>query len=1277
MNKKIFTLLASSLMLFLTAIVMNAQVNMNYGSPVQNLPEGMGKGAYHLKVSQVGLTPIPDPNAPLLSLSSTGMLQLTTGLAAQDYKALRAALWCVNVSKWENNGKYPVYNFINKQYSSLLAVDSDRWADFYTNPALGTIFYGVPIQVMGGGKSDQVYTNGQFSDWGFAPDYDVTLSQNKPLLIECPDDPGFFLTFAYPYAGTLAAGAINSNIELVKVSYADLQPGAVSGFADNFLVRFTLVTAAPRVLTANDFNETLGTNVGGKTSQLFFTPDVAGAGNENVFTNKLHAVESVNNNPNYVGSNVYNVGYYMNFNNNASATKDLKWIYVADSVNKANYYNDLGQWYPKIKFDGTRITDPTKSSPNNNDINQKGLNYEYDFRLIYYPSEDSVVMNVRGIDHIDTNKGYKGDGTVYDPATDGTGTYDLGDKLLFNIEILNFLTVHMQDLTEKSGDRVITIANDPAHTRIHFGNNTCAADDKTTVPRDLYVIRDNQNRYLVMPLETGDFTPRWEELRENEDPMKTPSYQWLVVPMNENSPTSPIKLINREFNWVEIQAVQVRSKAATFTGHVNWLYMTTPYVDTDYRINDDGAKIYYPGKVSTDTYLDIAKQGLHWDLKEGWNGSFLKVQDDQKAAAKKETGVAMTQEEMQKLHRTGKYLGYKFIDEASLSYYTYAFNYLHKFSSDYYLGLNKENNPNDTTVYVTQRKNYFRLEITQDLKDYGTEKYGIGWGGEYDASPNTEDIAPLERYYYHFMENDYWNFLFDNHYIVIDDNGRYGFSKEYTANTRTREAGVFYLRFTYQPQGKPEYYSMIERLKESSVKHYLDVLGLQMVQVLKPLDMTHDGQYVVSGKDSLGVMILGIDQMNLYARTQVKAVGVKTVSTFSVDNSIEPLYRRFNEGVYPGIAGAQADDGGTAGNDDPRIVKIYRSNNPFTDYLYEDQLSGYASKSCMNCPPFNKVDNGINFLGMENIYDHAAAGPEHAKLGHNYAIYLDTAYVNRGTGTIKPQYLLVMDPQIKEEWYCTDCETVKGDYIYGRYLINATDSAWYNTNGVLTKRDEAYLWDSYWERLAFVPAIHIRDTLFVLNGHQIEEFFYPIPGTNEQGLHLTLLSRAAHDGKHKVKAIYLGNNYHKDVVFSMRFIAQGDYENFLLESETTNRDWTKGRMIAPMTGGWVKLQNNEVPVITRGSYWDAIKEAGIWNTEPTTDAPVANDQVAVTAVKVIAGQGNVSILNAAGKQVTISNILGQTVASAVLTSDNATINAPKGVLVVAVEGENAVKAVVK
>ena len=76
-------------------------------------------------------------------------------------------------------------------------------------------------------------------------------------------------------------------------------------------------------------------------------------------------------------------------------------------------------------------------------------------------------------------------------------------------------------------------------------------------------------------------------------------------------------------------------------------------------------------------------------------------------------------------------------------------------------------------------------------------------------------------------------------------------------------------------------------------------------------------------------------------------------------------------------------------------------------------------------------------------------------------------------------------------------------------------------------------------------------------------------------------------------------------------------------------------------------------------------------------APTANEGIATSEVKVIAGEGNVTIAGAAGKKVVICNILGQVVANTVVSSDNATIAAPAGVVVVAVEGEAAVKAIVK
>ena len=75
--------------------------------------------------------------------------------------------------------------------------------------------------------------------------------------------------------------------------------------------------------------------------------------------------------------------------------------------------------------------------------------------------------------------------------------------------------------------------------------------------------------------------------------------------------------------------------------------------------------------------------------------------------------------------------------------------------------------------------------------------------------------------------------------------------------------------------------------------------------------------------------------------------------------------------------------------------------------------------------------------------------------------------------------------------------------------------------------------------------------------------------------------------------------------------------------------------------------------------------------------PVANEGINASEVSVIATEGAVIIKGAEGKKVTISNVLGQTIANTVVASSEATISAPQGVVVVAVEGEAAVKAIVK
>lgn len=125
----------------------------------------------------------------------------------------------------------------------------------------------------------------------------------------------------------------------------------------------------------------------------------------------------------------------------------------------------------------------------------------------------------------------------------------------------------------------------------------------------------------------------------------------------------------------------------------------------------------------------------------------------------------------------------------------------------------------------------------------------------------------------------------------------------------------------------------------------------------------------------------------------------------------------------------------------------------------------------------------------------------------------------------------------------------------------------------------------------------------------------------------------------------------------------------LLESENGGFWLKNGKyFVANVNGDLVIVDSDNNDANLQPAYFD-VEE---------TEAPTSNGETpAVTEVKVIAGEGSIQIAGAQGKKVVISNILGQVVANTVVASDNAVIAAPAGIVVVAVEGEEAVKAIVK
>ena len=259
------------------------------------------------------------------------------------------------------------------------------------------------------------------------------------------------------------------------------------------------------------------------------------------------------------------------------------------------------------------------------------------------------------------------------------------------------------------------------------------------------------------------------------------------------------------------------------------------------------------------------------------------------------------------------------------------------------------------------------------------------------------------------------------------------------------------------------------------------------------------------------------------------------------------------------------------------------------------------------------IKDSINFLGIEHIADVE---------GMKAAMFVDTAYVSN---TVAPKYMFAVGSPVitYKKVACSDPthpahETDEIESITGRYLVNLVDSANayadYSKNPYIHKYEGANC-----ARLGFVDATHKGNKMTIANTK---------------------------------KEIDLSKDELQYCTFALRYVDR-EAGSFKLQTK----------------GGFVKYMNGVAAVTSEGN-------ADVFNLSKTSEAPTANEAIEASEVVVVAGKGVVTVQGAAGKVVTVANILGQTIANQVAASDNVTIAVPAGIVVVAVDGE-ATKVVVK
>lgn len=245
-----------------------------------------------------------------------------------------------------------------------------------------------------------------------------------------------------------------------------------------------------------------------------------------------------------------------------------------------------------------------------------------------------------------------------------------------------------------------------------------------------------------------------------------------------------------------------------------------------------------------------------------------------------------------------------------------------------------------------------------------------------------------------------------------------------------------------------------------------------------------------------------------------------------------------------------------------------------------------------------------------------------AQAQKNYSLFVDTANLAKAE---KPMFLLGVRPVDAYETSNIDHHN-RHLYTTADYLVNMVDSAKAGNDAYKYTNVAQNIERTYY-RLGFVPAVHQGSSLFITNNGN--------------------------------KEIALNNDLTK-ASYAFRYV-DTDRNNFYIE---TIYDGT--------TPGWIKVLN-EVPVVTPD-----IQEAEVYQVKKATTAPTSNGAIsAEEGVSIEAINGAVIVKNAAGKKVTINNVLGKSVASQILSSDSETIAVPAGIVVVSVEGAEAVKTIVK
>ena len=262
----------------------------------------------------------------------------------------------------------------------------------------------------------------------------------------------------------------------------------------------------------------------------------------------------------------------------------------------------------------------------------------------------------------------------------------------------------------------------------------------------------------------------------------------------------------------------------------------------------------------------------------------------------------------------------------------------------------------------------------------------------------------------------------------------------------------------------------------------------------------------------------------------------------------------------------------------------------------------------------------------------------------NPTLYVDTAYVNRA-GNYAYQYLLgVRINRVDTTYECNVPAhgTHRADTTFGYFLVNMIDSA----KACTDVHNNKFEYNGE-HKLDFVKGYRTNDTLFFTN-----------------------------DADEVISSMKIGDASYNMAKFAFKMIDE-EANEFVIETgdgydkqviEKDGKETTVTNVVT--TPSYLRWVNGNLVVTSN------IDEAAHFTMEASDKEATANENIAAGNVVVAGVDGAVVVKGAEGKNVIVSTILGKVVANEVVSSDNATIAAPAGIVVVSVDGES-FKVVVK